>query len=61
MTTIAMNQGFAPKSPLALLRSAYEGWKLRRETRAALARLSERELEDIGMNRADIDTAVASI
>ncbi|MEL7013753.1 MAG: DUF1127 domain-containing protein [Pseudomonadota bacterium] len=30
-------------------------WNETRKTRAALARLSDRELDDIGLSRADID------
>ncbi|MDP5308173.1 DUF1127 domain-containing protein [Paracoccus spongiarum] len=61
MTTIAISQGHGFADFLADLRSALAGWKARRVTRAALNRLSERDLEDIGMNRADIDTVVAGI
>lgn len=61
MTSIALNDGFGLNDLLADIRSTYQNWKLRRETRIALNRLSERELEDIGMNRADIDTAVGRI
>lgn len=61
MTTMALNNSLGLKDLLADLRSAYAAWQLRRETRLALTQLSERHLEDIGMNRADIDTAVASI
>lgn len=61
MSTIAISQGHGFGEFLADLRAAYSGWKTRRETRHELSRLSERDLEDIGLNRADIDTVVAGI
>lgn len=61
MTTIALNQGFGLKEFFADLRHDFSAWQKRRETRNELRQLSERELEDIGMNRADIDDVVASI
>ncbi|MCT4333935.1 DUF1127 domain-containing protein [Paracoccus sp. YLB-12] len=61
MTTIALNEGFGLKEFFADLRADFADWLKRRETRAELNRLSERELEDIGLNRADIDGVVASI
>ncbi len=36
--------------------AAYAAWNDRRVTRKALSRLSDRELEDIGLSRSDIDT-----
>jgi uncharacterized protein YjiS (DUF1127 family) len=36
----------------------YAAWREARLTRAALARLSERELNDIGLSRADLDVMV---
>lgn len=38
--------------------SALIGWNERRVTRNALSRLSDRELEDIGLTRADIPKVV---
>ncbi|PWJ22528.1 DUF1127 domain-containing protein [Jannaschia seohaensis] len=38
------------------LRNAIRARRLRRSTYAALARLDDRSLEDIGFNRADIET-----
>lgn len=63
MTSIAttQNQGFGVADLLAQLRNASARRKLRRDTRLALAELSERGLEDIGLNRADIDTVLARL
>lgn len=61
MSTIDLTYGYGLQDLFADLRNSYSAWKLRRETRIALNRLSERELEDIGMNRADIDTALSRI
>ncbi len=36
-------------------RSALVEWNNKRETRNALSKLSERELTDIGLSRADVD------
>jgi uncharacterized protein YjiS (DUF1127 family) len=36
--------------------AAVAAWNDRRITRKALSRLSDRELEDIGLSRADIET-----
>ncbi|MBA4489196.1 DUF1127 domain-containing protein [Paracoccus sp. S1E-3] len=42
----------------ARITEAVRGWMLRMETRAELERLSDRELNDIGLTRADIDAVV---
>jgi len=41
---------------VASLAAAYTDWKDQRATRAALSALSNRELDDIGLCRADLDT-----
>ncbi|MBC7132112.1 MAG: DUF1127 domain-containing protein [Roseovarius sp.] len=41
---------------LARLVGAFLSWNDRRATRKALSRLSDRELDDIGLCRGDIDT-----
>ncbi len=41
--------------------AAIAAWNDRRVTRRELSRLSDRELEDIGLCRADIDTIVSQI
>lgn len=45
-------------SVLRRLLGAVTAWNDRRITRNELARLSDRELEDIGLSRGDIDTVV---
>lgn len=35
---------------------AIRAWKMARDTRSCLAKLSDHELDDIGLCRADIDT-----
>lgn len=42
----------------ASLVTTLSDWSERRATRRALAQLTDRELDDIGLNRADIDTIV---
>ncbi|MCE8513386.1 DUF1127 domain-containing protein [Ruegeria pomeroyi] len=39
--------------------NAFAAWNDARATRNALTALSDRELEDIGLSRADIDTVAA--
>ena len=43
----------------ASLRARFDDWNDARVTRNALSRLSDRELEDIGLVRGDIDNVVA--
>lgn len=40
--------------------AAFNAWNDERSTRNALAKLSDRELEDIGLCRGDIDAMAAS-
>ncbi|AUH33604.1 DUF1127 domain-containing protein [Paracoccus tegillarcae] len=61
MTAIATNNGVALDGLFAELRTRFQAWSVRRETRKALNQLSERQLEDIGMCRADIDTVVGTL
>ena len=42
----------------ARVTEAVRNWFLRMETRAELERLTDRELNDIGLTRADIDAVV---
>lgn len=42
-------------SIFARLVSAFAQWNETRKTRAALSRLSDRELDDIGLDRSDIE------
>lgn len=43
---------------LGTLFTVYADWSERRATRAMLHRLSDRELDDIGLTRGDIDRAL---
>lgn len=54
-TTRARAQGFAFTGLFARLLDAVQSWSDRRATRTALSRLSDRELDDIGLCRGDID------
>ncbi|MEM6578648.1 MAG: DUF1127 domain-containing protein [Pseudomonadota bacterium] len=45
----------ADGSVFTRLAASIAHWNENRRTRAALARLSDRELDDIGLSRADID------
>ncbi|WP_209424902.1 DUF1127 domain-containing protein [Pararhodobacter sp. SW119] len=54
---IALGGGFS----FAGLFTAFSAWNDRRITRRELAKLSDRELEDIGLCRADIDTVIDQI
>lgn len=60
MTTMILNHtAVATQGPLARIAEALRIWQHRRETRAELERLTERELNDIGLCRADIDDVVS--
>lgn len=62
MSTIELNNsGFNFELGFATLATRWNRWKAQRETRVELNNLSERQLEDIGLNRADIDTVVSAI
>ncbi|HHL21475.1 MAG TPA: DUF1127 domain-containing protein [Aliiroseovarius sp.] len=52
----ALGHGFADAISRAAYRiaTAVSDWNTARRTRKALARLSDRELDDIGLSRADI-------
>lgn len=54
MTAIATNTGYAKTGLFSGLIAQFNAWQRRRETRLALNRLTDRDLEDIGLNRADI-------
>ncbi|CUH84027.1 DUF1127 domain-containing protein [Thalassovita mediterranea] len=47
---------FVAVNGVAHLRETFTGWNDARVTRNALSRLTDRELDDIGMVRADIET-----
>lgn len=63
MTAIATNtnNGVALDGLFAELRSRFDAWNTRRVTRNALNQLTERQLEDIGMCRADIELVVDAL
>lgn len=61
MTAMVSHYAAAPASPFAGVVSRFHAWNARRITRLELNRLSERELDDIGLCRADIDTVVSAI
>ncbi len=61
MAAIATNNGVALENLWGEVVAYFHAWKIRRETRGALSELSERQLEDIGMCRADIDTIVGAL
>ncbi|MFK7938594.1 MAG: DUF1127 domain-containing protein [Roseovarius sp.] len=46
-------------SAFASVRTAFDAWRSTRATQVALSRLSDRELEDIGLSRGDIDRVAA--
>ncbi len=52
--------GVRPHGIFARLFGAVAAWNDARITRNALAKLSDHELEDLGLNRGDIDTIAAS-
>lgn len=61
MTTMTLNVTRAPVETngfFARVTEAVRNWFLRMETRAQLESLSDRELNDIGLTRADIDAVV---
>lgn len=49
----------AATSIVSRIANAFSAWNDARATRNALAKLSDRELDDIGLNRNDIDRIVA--
>lgn len=61
MTAITTNNGVAMEGLFFDLAVRFHSWNARRKTRDELNRLSERQLDDIGLCRADIDAVVSSI
>ncbi len=55
MAAVALNSGSLFDNFLAGFLSRWNGYKAQRSMRRQLTALSERQLEDIGMNRADVD------
>ncbi|WP_297768544.1 DUF1127 domain-containing protein [uncultured Roseovarius sp.] len=60
-TTRTLSSHAAFGNPFARLLTAVVAWNERRATRAALSRLSDRELDDIGLSRGDIDVVARQI
>lgn len=59
MTTMTLTRApVETNGVFARVTEAVRNWFLRMETRAQLERLSDRELTDIGLTRADIDAVV---
>ena len=52
-------RGLSVTAMVARLADAVQGWNDARVTRKSLTRLSDRELEDIGLCRGDIDRIAA--
>jgi uncharacterized protein YjiS (DUF1127 family) len=52
-------QGSAPPGVLADIVGRIAAWNDARVTRKALSQLSDRELDDLGLNRGDIDEIAA--
>ncbi|WP_022705897.1 MULTISPECIES: DUF1127 domain-containing protein [Paracoccus] len=62
MATIETNRsmtagvaGWGVGNVVASIVSAFVGWRETRQTRKELSRLSDRELDDIGLSRGDIE------
>lgn len=58
MMTTAIAPAATPRNPLARLVEMLRDWQMRVQTRNELERLTDRELTDIGLNRADIEYVV---
>jgi uncharacterized protein YjiS (DUF1127 family) len=57
--TTRMNNGFSLLNPVSSLVASIASWNDARVTRNALAKLSDRELDDIGLSRGDIEFIAA--
>ncbi|MRU16060.1 DUF1127 domain-containing protein [Roseovarius sp. A21] len=55
MADLSITRPHAAPTGLIAFFAAFIAWKDARATRKALSALTDRELEDIGLNRADID------
>ena len=53
------NTGFSPLNLVSSVVASIASWNDARVTRTALAKLSDRELDDIGLCRGDIEFIVA--
>ena len=54
-TTIGIGSGTRLYGIMTATLNAYSTWNDKRATRNALGKLTDRELDDIGLSRADID------
>jgi uncharacterized protein YjiS (DUF1127 family) len=54
MADLSIARSHTAPSGLSAIFTAFIAWKDARATRKALSALTDRELEDIGLNRADI-------
>lgn len=59
MTNRPLGAGFRANSVLADIVGRIAAWNDARVTRKALSQLSDRELDDLGLNRGDIDEIAA--
>lgn len=59
MTTIALKQRRPADGAFARIAELFSDWAETRKARAALRALSDRELDDIGISRSDIDYVTA--
>lgn len=57
-TTRTARPGVAMGSVFSRFVAAFAAWNEKRVTRNALYRLTDRELDDIGLTRADIERAI---
>lgn len=53
--TTHLNSGFSPLNLVSSLVASIASWNDARVTRSALSKLSDRELDDIGLSRGDIE------
>jgi uncharacterized protein YjiS (DUF1127 family) len=59
MTNRPLGAGYRATSVLADIVGRIAAWNDARVTRKALSKLSDRELDDLGLNRGDIDDIAA--
>jgi uncharacterized protein YjiS (DUF1127 family) len=57
--TTRTNTGFSPLNLVSSIVGSIASWNDARVTRNALAKLSDRELDDIGLSRGDIEFIAA--
>lgn len=61
MTALVLDRGHANSGFFAKLAARFAAWNTRNATRRELARLTDRELADIGILRENIDKVVDTI